>query len=138
MNNRINDKIEEIEEYLSELSKIMPLSLEIYRKDIKTKAANERYIEKIAEAIVDLAYLIVKDKGLKSPENDAEAFEILASNSIIGKELAEKLQDLKGMKNIIAHQYGEIDDEIVFNALAEEIEKDVNEFIKAIKNSDST
>jgi len=37
------------------------------------------------------------------------------------------------MRNIIAHEYGEIDDEIVFNAITEELIKDVGEFIKGIE-----
>ena len=37
------------------------------------------------------------------------------------------------MRNILAHEYGEVDDEIVFNAVTEELEKDAIEFIKNIK-----
>ena len=37
------------------------------------------------------------------------------------------------MRNIIAHQYGEIDDELVFKAISQELEKDVNEFIDLIE-----
>ena len=42
--------------------------------------------------------------------------------------LAKKLRDAKGMRNILAHQYGKVEDKIVFNA-TKEIEADVNEFI---------
>ena len=37
------------------------------------------------------------------------------------------------MKNLIAHQYGRINDEIVFKAVTEDLEKDVEEFIKAVE-----
>ena len=37
------------------------------------------------------------------------------------------------MRNIIAHEYGKIDDEIVFGAVTEQLGKDVREFIKDIK-----
>lgn len=130
---RINDKIEEIENYLSELLEIIPKSFDGYLHDLKTKAACERYFEKIIEAIIDLAFLIIKDKNFKIPEDDKNAFDILVEEEIISKELAEKLKDAKGMRNLIAHEYGIVDDELVFHSITEELEKDTKEFIKNIK-----
>jgi len=132
---RIKDKLEEIEKYLSEITEIMPDNFKEYRDDFKTKAACERYFERIIEAVVDLAFLIIKDKGLKIPEEDKEAFDILAKEDIISRELAERLKDAKGMRNIIAHEYGKIDDELVFRSITEELEKDVNKLIKDIEKS---
>jgi len=37
------------------------------------------------------------------------------------------------MRNIIVHEYGKVDDELVFEAISEKLEQDVKEFIKAIK-----
>ena len=133
MNQRINDKIEEIEIFLQDLEEIKPTTLDEYIKDKKTKAACERYIEKIAEASVDLAFLIIKYKNLKVPESDTEAFDILAKNNVISFELADKLQDFKGMRNIIAHQYGEINDDIIFEAIEQELITDVIEFVNKVK-----
>ena len=133
MKERIKDKIEEIEEFASELDEITPKNFEDYVEDNKTKAACERYFEKIIEAIVDLAFLIIKEKGLRTPEEDKEAFDILAEEKIISKQLSEKLKDAKGMRNLIAHEYGKTDDEIVFNSITEEIQKDVGNFINELK-----
>ncbi len=133
MKGRIKDKIEEIENYLNELSKIKPENFELYKKDFKTKTACERYIEKIIEAVVDLAFLVIKDKGLELPEDDNKAFETLAKADIIDEISVKKLIEAKGMRNIVAHQYGQVDDKIIFNAVTKEIEADVNEFIIQIK-----
>lgn len=135
MKERIKDKIEEIESYLEELSEILPSSLEKYKGDLKTKAACERYAEKIIEAVTDLAFLLIKEKGLSLPEEDLQAFEILTESKIISQELADKLQDAKRMRNILAHKYGKVNAEIVFNALKEEIEKDIKSFIKFVKEA---
>ena len=129
---RIKEKIEEIEGYLSELSDIIPGNFEKY-KEIKTKAACERYFEKIIGAVVDLSFLLIKEKGFKIPEEDKAAFDILSEERIISREISEKLKEAKGMRNIIAHEYGKIDDEIVFHSITEELEKDVSEFIKSVK-----
>jgi uncharacterized protein YutE (UPF0331/DUF86 family) len=126
---RIQDKTKEIEQYVNELSEIIPSNFVDYKKDIKTKAACERYFEKIIEAVVDLAFLVIKKKGYKIPEEDKEAFDVLADENIISKELAGKLKDAKGMRNIIAHEYGKIDDELVFHSITEELIEDTNEFL---------
>ena len=37
------------------------------------------------------------------------------------------------MRNIISHEYGKIDDEIVFDSIKDELILDAEEFIKQIK-----
>src|SRR3989338_4592695 len=130
---RIEDKINEINGFLEELKGIIPSNFEEYKSNIEKKAACERYVEKIVEAVTDLAFLIIKNKKLKIPEDDIDAFNILLENKIIDEKLATNLKNAKGMKNIIAHQYGKVDDEIIFEAIAEELEIDVRNFIEKIK-----
>ena len=133
MNKRIKDKIKDIKTYLEQLSKIKTNNFEEYEKDFKTKAACERYFEKIAEAVVDLATLVIKEKDLQIPEKDYEAFEILEKENIIDSNLTKKLKDMKGMRNIIAHQYGDVNDEFMYTAINKEIEDDVKTFLEIIK-----
>jgi len=49
--------------------------------------------------------------------------------------LLKKLKNLKGMRNFIIHQYEKIDDEIVFESISEQLEKDVRGFIENIERS---
>ena len=45
MEKRISQKIYQIERYIKELDSIMPQELEVYKRDLKAKAAAERYFE---------------------------------------------------------------------------------------------
>lgn len=130
---RIEDKINEINGFLEELKGIVPASLDEYKSSLEKRAACERYVEKIVEAVTYLAFLVIKIKKLKIPEDDIDAFNILFENKLIDNSTATKLKNAKGMKNIISHQYGKVDDEIVFEAINEELEKDVREFIRSVK-----
>jgi uncharacterized protein YutE (UPF0331/DUF86 family) len=135
---RIEEKITEIEKFLEELyDYFTPLNLELedYKRDYKIKAICERYCEKIIEAIEDLGFLIINLKQLKYPEYEKEVFDILKDNKIISENLSKKLKEAKGMRNFIAHQYGKVDDELVFNSISEDLEKDTKEFIKSIELS---
>ena len=127
---RINDKIVEIEKYIEEFSALIPSSFNEY-KDNMVKAACERYVEKIVESLTDLAFLVIKYKRLKLPEDDIHAFKILFDDGVIEENLFSNLKLAKGMRNIIAHQYGDIDDKIVFDSLGKLIE-DSEEFIKKV------
>ena len=79
-------------------------------------------------------FITIKDKKLAIPEDDKQAFDILSSNKIISQELSEKLKDTKGMRNVIVHEYGRIDDDKIFYSITEELEKDTKEFINNITN----
>ena len=131
---RINDKINEVYKYLEQLGSIVPSSFEEYKSGIEKKAACERYVEKVVEAVTDLAFLVIKNKKFRIPEDDIDSFNILLENKIIDNDLAAKLKNAKGMRNIISHQYGKIDDEIVFDAIKEELYKDVRKFISLTEN----
>jgi uncharacterized protein YutE (UPF0331/DUF86 family) len=136
MKERINDKIKDIEKYLEELYNLIPQNLELeeYKKDLIIKAACERYFEKIIESIVDLAFLTIRYKKLKMPEDEENSFIILNENNIISEALSIKLIQAKGMRNIIIHEYGEINDEKVFNSIKEELRNDAEEFLNKIEH----
>jgi len=133
-NARFNDKIIELEEFLGELENSLPEDCEEYKTDYKLRAIGERYFEKIIKAVIDLSFMIIKLKKFKQPEQEKEVFDILVENKVITLILSKKLQDAKGMRNIIAHEYGRIDNELVFHSLAEELIPDVHEFISSINN----
>ncbi len=132
--NRIKDKIIEVEQFLDELETSLPIDFEQYKTDFKLRAIGERYFEKIIEAVVDLAFFIIREKNLNQPDEDKQSFDILAKEKIIDDSLADRLKDEKGMRNIIAHEYGRIDNELIFHSLAEELIPDVQEFVKLIND----
>ena len=127
---KINDKVSEIQNYLDELMEIVPDTLEEYKSNKIVKAACERYFEKAIEAVTDLAFMIIRLKKLRIPEDDIDSFRILEENGIIDKNLHSCLKDAKGMRNFIAHQYGQIDDSLVYAAITEELEEDVKKFLE--------
>ena len=133
MSGKIKDKINEIQKYLEELGSFSPIDFGEYEQNVEKKAACERYFEKIIEAVVDLTFLLLKNKNLKIPEEDKEAFNVLVKEKIISVELAERLKDAKGMRNILAHEYGIVDDTIVFESITEGLEKDVRLLLERIE-----
>lgn len=133
MKNRIGDKIREIGEFLETLLEMKPSNLDEYKGDIKTKAACERFVEKTIQAVIDLAYYIIRDMNWSSPESEDHVFDVLLKKDVISFELFKRLKDANGMRNFLAHRYGKVNDDIVFQAIDEELEKDINEFLKKVE-----
>lgn len=133
--NRIKDKINEIEKYLVELENILPQDFEQYFEDYEKIAACERYFEKIVESLVDLAQLIIKVENFPQPTEDIQTFDILFDKKIISDELKINLKNAKGMRNILAHEYGKVDNELIFESVTQEIIKDAEKFIKKVKEN---
>jgi uncharacterized protein YutE (UPF0331/DUF86 family) len=132
VDNKKGEKVSEIEKYLKELKSVIQTDLDTYKNDFKIRAIYERYFEKIIEAVIDLAFIIIKEKNLKIPEDEESSFKILKNEGIISESLSERLSQAKGMRNLIAHEYGKIDDELVFKAVTQEIIVDVDEFLEAV------
>ena len=121
MEKRVKDKVDDIKEYLKDLEDIRPKTFKKYENDKEKKAACERYVERIMEAVTDLAKLIIKVRELTLPTEDSESFNVLAKDGSIDKGLAERLKKAKGMRNVIAHLYGEVYDEIVINSISDRL-----------------
>jgi len=132
MSDRIKQKIEQTEEYLDEVVSIIPESLEEYEKSTTIKRACERYFQLVIECIIDLSFFIVVYRKLKQPLNEDNVFDVLFKGDIISESLKNRLKNAKGMRNYVIHRYEEINDELVYNAISEELGKDVREFIERV------
>ena len=130
--NRRGDKIVEIKKYLDELRDFFPSSFDEYISDGKTKAACERYFEKIVESVVDLAFLVIKERGFRSPDFSREAFIILSEKNLISDELSLRLGNAKSMRNWLTHRYGKVDDRRVFDAIRDKLFFDVEKFLEGV------
>ena len=66
------------------------------------------------QACLDLATHWVADAGWSMPGSYAEAFRALADHDVISHEMATRLSDAAGFRNLVAHQYAVIDPHRVY------------------------
>jgi len=131
--NRIKEKISEVEQFLDELCSVLPTNLDEYKADFKIRSICERHFEKIIEAVIDITFLVITKRELAFPEEDKKAFDVLGAAKIISPDLAQKLKEAKGMRNILAHNYGKVNDNLVFEAVTERLNNDIRLFIESMK-----
>ncbi len=134
---RILAKIDEMMTYLEELESIKPREIEEYTSSIKDKRACERLLQMLIETEIDICSMMVFSLKLGLPSDEEDLFSKLESKKVITKEMKNVLSDMKGMRNILVHRYGEVKDEKVFEAVSEsleDLEKFREEVLKFIKS----
>jgi uncharacterized protein YutE (UPF0331/DUF86 family) len=117
---RVLAKLDELDGYVGELRTIAPTSLEKYSR-IEKKRSCERLVQMAVEATLDACAMLVTGLRLGLPGEEDDLFEKLARRGAISAEMAETLKRMKGMRNILVHEYGRIDDELVFETVRDRL-----------------
>ena len=69
------------------------------------------------EGCVDLAHHFASSESWRAPDTNAAAIRLLGEHEIITPETAGHIAKAVGFRNILVHQYAEVDDGIVIEAL---------------------
>lgn len=65
------------------------------------------------EACIDAAQHVVADQGLGVPASNADVFRLLAGAGMLDPDLATSLAGAAGFRNVLVHDYVEVDDTLV-------------------------
>src|SRR5206468_3605720 len=89
----------------------------------------ERYLHLAMECVLDLGNHFVAEENLAAPETNQDTFTRLEEVRAIPSDLAARLRSWAGFRNILVHQYLEIDHGIAWNAVQREL-GDLEEFAR--------
>ena len=87
----------------------------------------ERYLHLAMECVLDLANHFIADAALATPETNQDSFRRLEEAGAIPAELAARLRAWAGFRNVLVHEYLEIDHRIAWNAIQNEL-RDLDAF----------
>lgn len=90
-------------------------------------------LQRACEAVLDLAMYVVSTKKLGLPQNKRETFVLLEESKIIDSEMSKKMQGMVGFRNIAVHDYKEIDEDILKDAIENHL-TDLLDFARIILN----
>ncbi len=74
-------------------------------------------LEEIIEIMITIGNMIIAERGFSKPLCNDEIFDILAKQKIYPQNLAEKLWGIGGFRNILVHNYIELDLDLVYDYL---------------------
>jgi uncharacterized protein YutE (UPF0331/DUF86 family) len=94
---------------------IIPLEDLLKERDLRNMVLHALLVS--IQAAIDIANHLISERGLRKPANYREAFKILGEAGLISNDLAEKLSDLAGFRNVLVHIYWGLDMETVYDIL---------------------
>ena len=127
--NKINSRLEKLREFVNILKTLKGVVAEDLIEDVDKRAKAERFLQLSIEACVDIAELIIVDQRLSAPVDSADAIEILGQEKIIDHTFAKDFAKSVGLRNILVHEYIDID----YKIIAETINKRLGDFDRFAK-----
>ena len=138
---RIRTRLEEIRKRIKILEKeFKPLAEEKLVTNENLYAAAERHLEVAIQACLDIANHFVSALGLERPGKEAsEVFLTLAKEGVISKKLARVMKSAVGYRNIIIHEYLEVERHFTYQNIQEGLSdlvrfgKEIEGFLKKME-----
>ncbi len=113
----IRKRLQKLDEYLEILRGLRSYSLEEFLGDPEHYGSVERFLHLAIETTTDIGSHIIADLGLGEVNWYSDIAAILAEKNFISVELREKWIRMVGFRNILIHDYLEIDRNIVYDVL---------------------
>ena len=113
-------KLTKLKGYLQELSTYKSISWEEYIEAFQNQRTVERLIQLVVDIAVDINTHMLVDEGYAPPSDAYNSF--LEASSKLGlfpESFAQSIAPSTGERNIIVHEYEQIDDVIIYSSIGE-------------------
>lgn len=127
----IEVRLSKINEYIKLLEDISKISLEEFRNDPKEYMFVEHCLQLAIECSLDIGAHLISALNLRRFETYKDIFIILGEAKILPGNLVKRLIPMVGFRNILIHEYLNVDLEEVYQSAQEGIE-DLREFSRYI------
>ena len=118
MNDIILSKKVSIERCLRQINRYYRMETGLpFVKDQLRMDAVAMNLQRAAELTIDIANHLVKIRKLGLPRDSRESFTLLAQAGIIDETMMYKLQGMVGFRNILVHEYQELDMHILIDVI---------------------
>jgi len=124
-------RLHKLDDYLTKLRARADLSEVEYLVDSDQQDIVERNLQLAIQVCIDVAGYIIAYKGLRSADKLENVFEVLGEVGIISPSLASRMVGMVRFRNILVHNYLDIDSTIVHEHLTHQLD-DFEAFARAI------
>ena len=124
-------RLRKLDSYLRTLRQMQAVPLDEYLNDDNIQTIVERKLQLAIQACMDIASYLIGQLGLTAPDEPHNVFAVLGQEGVISRGLADRMAGMVRFRNILVHDYMEIDATIVHRNLTEELE-DFDQFSQEI------
>ena len=119
----------EIFNALEKLNELSLLSKDDFLSDAHRIASAKYFLIVSIESAIDLCNHIISRNRLRVPEDYADTFKVMGEIGVFSKDFVERLMEMAKFRNRLVHIYWEVDDEVIFEIIREDV-KDIEEFVE--------
>lgn len=109
--------MERLSDCLNKLEPLTERSRTEFRDDPYLRDIVERNLEVAAQAVIDISNRSISVEQAPKPEGYRPAIERMGELDVIEAEFAETLAPLAGFRNLLVHEYVELDWDLVYDHL---------------------
>lgn len=131
--NLIMEKISDIEKSKTLLDGLASMEKEVFLNDQIVVSGAKYQIILAIEAAQNICNHLAARVAKEPPRSYSDCFRILEDNGILSEGLALKLASMAKFRNLLVHQYGKVDDSIVYSVLKSDI-RDIIDYVEEIKS----
>ncbi len=114
-------KINAIRYNMSRIMKYKDVSLEEFIRDEDIRDITVHNLFILLQHVIDIGTHIIADGNMEEPVFVSDIADILKREGVLDNRLANSLKSMIGLRNIIAHEYGDIDFGIIHRIITEHI-----------------
>ena len=114
-------RLDALDSYLDRAAALGKVDETTFLADPAIHDLAERYLHLATEAAIDLANHWISTVGLRPPETNRDTFSVLEEAGEVSSDLAEKLRGWAGFRNVLVHQYANIDHATSYRAIRDHL-----------------
>jgi uncharacterized protein YutE (UPF0331/DUF86 family) len=114
--------LQKLEQYINELEKHRPVTLEKFRSDFTSQLAVERAFQAAIESCTDIAAHLVSVYQLGHPQESRDIYQFLVQAGYLDQDFAQDMMGMVGFRNRLVHLYWDLDVEKLHQYLQQDIE----------------
>jgi uncharacterized protein YutE (UPF0331/DUF86 family) len=127
----IATRLNKLDAYQRGLLPFQQVPIEEYLADENMQMIVERRLQLSIQVCIDIANYMIARLGLRVPDSQENAFAILGSEGIITPDLAQRMVGMVRFRNILVHDYLDLDSRLVHSHLSQRL-SDFDQFSKEL------
>ncbi len=127
----VEKKMDMMEEGLAYLRQAKRIDLGRFLASFEKIQATKHTLQETMEASLDIANHLLAAKGLPRSETYSGMFLALGEKGLLTRDLADRLAEMAGFRNLLVHRYAEVDNRRVHQILQENL-TGLEEFVKQV------
>ena len=118
----IRRRLVKLDEYLEILEGLQRYDLDAFVKDPEHYGSAERFLQLAIETSLDIGSHVIAELRLGTVDSYRDIPTILAEHNYLDSELRERWIQMIGFRNVLVHDYVDLDREIVHRVLQQDLD----------------